>query len=77
MKMWIPKQKVEEDLKLEEYKKIREEAEKFSRDILKMIPENFTMIHLELVSKMLPRAIDDKLYHLKMKVKVNPIELQG
>ena len=30
----------------EEYKRIRDEAEKYAKTIVKDVPENFTMLHL-------------------------------
>lgn len=60
-------------MKFEDYKKIRDEAEEYAKDMLKNIPADFTLLHLECLKQLVPKIVEDEISDLKSKVIVNQI----
>lgn len=56
-----------------EYRRIRDEAEKYAKKILSDAPEGFTMLHLECLKNIIPTEIDNKLSDLKGKIILSQI----
>ena len=50
-----------------EYEKVRDEAEKYAKKILKETPKNFTLLHLEYLKNVVPEQIDNTLFEIKSK----------
>ena len=59
----------------EEYKRIRDEAEKYAKTIVKDVPENFTMLHLECFKVVIDAEIDNALSEIKSRVNLSQLHL--
>lgn len=59
----------------EEYKRIRDEAEKYAKTIVKDVPENFTMLHLECLKVVIDAEIDNALSEIKSRVNLSQLHL--
>ena len=58
-------------MEYKEYMKIRGEAEGYAKQILQNAPDDFTMLHLELLKTVVPTEIDGLLSELKRKTRLN------
>lgn len=58
-------------MEYKEYMKIRREAEGYAKQILQNTPDDFTMLHLELLKTVVPTEIDGLLSELKRKTRLN------
>ena len=58
-----------------EYKKIRDEAEEYAKKILKEIPKNFTLLHIELLKDIVPAEIDNTMSEIKSKTTLDQSHL--
>lgn len=61
-------------MRIEEYKIIRSEAKQYAENVLKNIPRDFTLVHLEVLKNLIPQIIDEKEADYKRKAIISFVD---
>ena len=62
------------EITVKEYEKIRDEAKDFLEKALEKLPENFTLLHLECLEKVMPEVTAELLTRYKSEIKLSKLE---